>query len=120
MIGSQAAGFVHRTRIAALEQEVLFGAHDEKCGAEREEKETLEIDVAAIHHVEGARLGQNFVEDVDVVHFAFGNADKRGDAAAARSSSVCILTVALCWRNRAHGNSERQRSMVVESSAYRL
>ena len=45
-------------------------------------RKTLEIDVAAIHHVERARLGQNFVEDVDVVQFAFGNADKRGDAAA--------------------------------------
>jgi len=30
------------------------------------------------------------------------------------------LTAALCWRNRAQGNRERQRSMVVESSAYRL
>src|SRR5712692_7769652 len=32
-----------------------------------------------------------------------------------RSSSVCILTAALCLRNLAHGNSDRQRSMVVES-----
>src|ERR1035437_7315435 len=37
-----------------------------------------------------------------------------------RSSSVCIFTAPLCWRNFAHGNRERQRSMVVESSAYRL
>ena len=36
MIGSKAAGFVHWTRIAALEQDILFGAHDEKCGAMRE------------------------------------------------------------------------------------
>ncbi len=37
-----------------------------------------------------------------------------------RSSSVWIFTAALCWRNLAQGNSERQRSMVVESKAYRL
>jgi hypothetical protein len=30
------------------------------------------------------------------------------------------LTAALCLRNLAHGKSERQRSMVVESSAYKL
>ena len=36
-----------------------------------------------------------------------------------RSSKVCILTAALCWRNFAHGNSDRHRSMVVESNAYR-
>src|ERR1035438_1455153 len=37
-----------------------------------------------------------------------------------RSSSVCSLTAALRRRNRAQGNSVRQRSMVVESRAYRL
>lgn len=36
---------------------------------------------------------------------------------ACRSSSVCILTAALCLRNLAHGNGVRHRSMVVESSA---
>src|ERR1039457_3558008 len=28
-----------------------------------------------------------------------------------RSSNVCILTAALCFRNLAHGNNERHRSM---------
>src|ERR1035437_1171832 len=37
-----------------------------------------------------------------------------------RSSRVCSLTAALRRRNRAQGNSVRQRSMVVESRAYRL
>ena len=32
-------------------------------------------------------------------------------------SSVCSFTAALVWRNGAQGNSDRQRSMVVESSA---
>src|SRR5437867_1578550 len=34
-----------------------------------------------------------------------------------RSSKVCILTAALRRRNFAHGNSDRHRSMVVESRA---
>ena len=37
-----------------------------------------------------------------------------------RSSSVCIFTAAFCLRNLAHGNSDRQRSIVVESRAYRV
>ena len=72
---------VHRMRVAALEQDVGFGAHDEEGRAEREHVEALEIDVAAVHDVERAGLGQDLVEDVDVVHFAVGNADKRGDVA---------------------------------------
>jgi hypothetical protein len=34
-----------------------------------------------------------------------------------RSSSVCIFTAALVVRKCAHGNTDRHRSMVVESSA---
>ena len=43
--------------------------------------ETFEIHVAAVHDVERPSLRQNLVEDVDVMHFAVGNADKRGDIA---------------------------------------
>lgn len=50
-------------------------------GTEGEAIQALEIEVATVHDVEGAGLGQNLVEDVDVVYFAVGNADKRGDVA---------------------------------------
>ena len=36
-----------------------------------------------------------------------------------RSSNVCILKAALVSRNVAQGKSDRHRSMVVESNAYR-
>ncbi len=36
-----------------------------------------------------------------------------------REMPLCILTAAFCLRNLAQGNSARQRSIVVESSAYR-
>ena len=81
VIGSHAAGFVHRVRVASLDQYVGFGAHDEESCAERKQVEALEIHVAAVHDVERSRLRQNFVEDVHVVHFAVGNADKRGNVA---------------------------------------
>ena len=78
--------------------------------------EPLEIEVAAIHHVEGARLGNQHVEDVDIVQFAVGDVDELG-IAPRRSSSVCSFTAALVLRNLAHGNSDRHKSMVVASRA---
>ncbi len=81
MVGSQAGGFVDRARIAALKQHVLFGAHDEEGRAEREDEEALEINVAAVHHIECSGFGKELVEDVHIVHFALCNADKGGDIA---------------------------------------
>ena len=64
-----------------MEQDVLLGAYHEERRAECEHEEALEIDVGPIHDVESAGLGKELVEDVDVVRFAIGNADKRGDVA---------------------------------------
>ena len=47
----------------------------------REAIQTLEIDVAAIHHVEGARFDRQQVEHVHIVHFPVGNVDKAGNVA---------------------------------------
>src|SRR5262249_39043046 len=44
--------------------------------------EALEIDVASIHDVEGAGLGNNFVQDIDVVSLAISDPDECGDVAA--------------------------------------
>jgi hypothetical protein len=44
--------------IAALQQYVLFGAHDEQGQRERERVKPLEIDVATIHHIECTSLYQ--------------------------------------------------------------
>src|ERR1039457_5516833 len=68
-------------RVTALEQYVLFGAHHEEGHRERERMKPLEIDVAAIHHIEGPSLYHQFVEDVDVMHLAIGNANEGGDVA---------------------------------------
>src|ERR1700679_791612 len=68
-------------RVAALEQNVGFCPHDEESCAEGEDVEALEIHIAAIDDVECTGLRQNLVEDFDIVYFAVGNADKRGDIA---------------------------------------
>ena len=69
-------------RVAPLQQDVRFGAHDEEGRLQCEAVEPLEVDVAAIHHVERSGLGQDAVEHVDVVHLAVGNVDEGGDVAA--------------------------------------
>ena len=81
LIRAQASGLVDGMRVAPLQNDVLLGADDEERRAEGEHEEAFEIDVGSIHNVEGAGLGVDFVKDVDVVHFAVGNADKCGDIA---------------------------------------
>ena len=44
--------------------------------------ESFEIDVAAVHHIEGTGLGNQDVEDVDVVQFSIGNVNEFRDIAA--------------------------------------
>jgi hypothetical protein len=60
---------------------MFFFVRTTKKAAHKVNVETLEIDVAPIHHVEGAGLRQNLIEDVDVMHRAVGDADKGGDVA---------------------------------------
>ena len=75
-----------------------------------------EVEIAAVHHVERARLGDQEVEDVDIVQFAVGNVDETGNIAAKIEQRV-QLDRPLGGAKRAHGNSARHRSMVVESNA---
>src|SRR5207248_2945081 len=81
VIGSHSGGLVHWMRVLAIEQDIRFSAHNEEGRAECEDVEALEIHVAAIHDVERSGFRGNLVENIDVVHFAVGNADKRGDIA---------------------------------------
>jgi hypothetical protein len=44
--------------------------------------QALEVEEAAIHHVERARLGQQLIEDVDLVHLAVADMHESRDVAA--------------------------------------
>jgi hypothetical protein len=44
--------------------------------------QSLEVEVASIHHVVGSRLWQEQVEHVDIVHLAVGDVNKAGNIAA--------------------------------------
>src|SRR6266566_6354324 len=69
-------------RVAPLQQHVRLGAHNEESRAEGQPEQPLEIDVAAIHDIEGSRFRHDLVEHVDVMHLAIGNANKRRNVAA--------------------------------------
>src|SRR5271165_538464 len=73
---------VHRMRVTPLQAEIGFAARDKERGVERKAMEPFKIDVAAIHYVEGAGLDGQFVEDIDVMHLAVGDADEGGYVAA--------------------------------------
>jgi hypothetical protein len=54
------------------------------------------------------------------MHLAVGNANEGGDVGAQVESAVADVHLyrALVLAEPGHGNTERQRSIVVESSAY--
>ena len=68
-------------RVAPLEYDVLFRADDEERRAHGESVQPLEIEVATIYHVERTGLDRDIVEDIHVVQFSVGNANKSGDIA---------------------------------------
>jgi len=73
-------------------------------GFSREEVETLEIQVASVHDVERSSLRHNLVEDLDIVDFAVGNADKRWDIAMEVEQCVhldgCLVLAEPCPREQ--------------------
>ena len=116
MIRDQSGGFVDGVRIEPSELEIAFGANHKESQGLMEPIKTLEIEVAAIQDVEGTRLRDEIVQDIDVVDFSLGIWINEG-IEPRRSRSVWSLMAALCFRNLAHGKSERHRSIVVESKA---
>lgn len=69
-------------RVAPVQQDVLLGTHDIESRAEHEHVEPGEVEVAAVHHVERARLGYDLIERVDIVTATRGDAHERGNGAA--------------------------------------
>src|SRR5450759_3021498 len=91
LIAAQARGLVDAAMRAPSKVEVPFAARNEERPCRREAVQSLKIDVAAIHDIEGARLDRQLVEYVDVVHFPVGNVDKTGDVAAQVEQRVQLV-----------------------------
>ncbi len=82
LVANQAGRAINRMRIAALNLEIRLATGHEEAARPVEAIETLEIDEAAIHDIEGARFGQQLVEDIDLVHFAIADVEEGGNIAA--------------------------------------
>ena len=76
-----------------------------------------QVEMPTIDHIKSARLWQQLVEDIHVMHFAICDTDEYGDVVPCRSINVCIFTAPLRSRKRAQAYIARPRSMVVESRA---
>jgi len=82
LIADQARGSVHCAGVAARGLEIGFGTRDKEHSCLVQPVQALEIEIAPVHDVEGARLGQQLVQDVHVVEFSVGDVDEARDVAA--------------------------------------
>lgn len=103
-------------RIPPLGIEVGFGARYKEAARVVQAMEALEVDIASVHDVEGAGLGYQQVEDIDIVPFAVADVQEHGDVATQVPERV-QLEGRFGRANGAHGNTARHRSMVLASSA---
>ena len=80
--------------------------------------QALEIEITPVHHIEGARLGQQFVQDVDVVQFPVGNVDEARDVAAQIDQRVqfarCFGRTKRCPREQRKAQVDRGRIQRVD------
>src|SRR5258708_19642977 len=82
LIANQPRASIDRMRITTLGFEVGFGAGDKEAFRLVQPIKPLEVDVSSVHDVESTRLGQQQVQNVDVVQFAIADVEKRRDVAA--------------------------------------
>ena len=116
LVKAQPGGFIHRLRVAADKAEVFSGAGDKKGGRQMQAIEPGEVEIAAIHDVERPRLPRQLVEEVHVVNLARSDNDDGGKVTLEREQRV-ELDGGFVAAELGLGNSERHRSIVVESSA---
>ena len=81
LIADYARGPVRCTGIHAPGIHAALGARDEESTGLMQLVPTVEIDLAAIHHIEGAGLDGEQIEDVDIVHLAVADVHKFGNRA---------------------------------------
>lgn len=82
LIADEAGRTIDRARIAAAGLEVGLGARDEEASGIIEARQTLEVEIAAIHDIEGAGFGKELIQNIDVVHLAVTDENERGNIAA--------------------------------------
>ena len=116
LVEAQAGGFIHGLGATAGAAEVLLGTGNEERAALMNPMPANEVQVAAIHDVKRTGFPDKLVEDVDIMNTGSGDNDDGGKVALEGQQGV-EFDGGFGAAKRGHGKSERQRSMVVESSA---
>ena len=70
LVADKAGGVIDGMGIAALVTGVRLAADNKEGGGQGQGEQALEVKIGAVHDVDGARLGEEQVEDIDIVQFA--------------------------------------------------
>jgi hypothetical protein len=82
LIADHSSAALGGRRVEPPSVQVGFCPDDEEGARLIEDIEALEIEIAAIHDIEGAGLGQEQIEHVDLVQFPIRNMDEAGNCSA--------------------------------------
>ena len=82
LIAVQARLLVDGMGIKPTELKIRLASNDKEGGTLGEPIQPVEVEIAAIHDIEGAGLGEQFVEYLDLVQLALGDVVERGDVAS--------------------------------------
>ena len=95
-------------RVTPLDLEIRLAASYEEAAGFVKAVQPLEVEKAPIHDVEGTKLGQQLIEDVDLVHLAVADVDEGRDVAAKIEQRVQFdrRLGAAKWRPRKHREAQ--------------
>ena len=82
VVADNAFSPIARCGVDATKVGVRFGTCDKERASLMEDKEAFEIQIAAIHNVNGRGFGNQQIERVDIVQFPVGNVDKTWNIAS--------------------------------------
>ena len=83
LVANDALGSIRRGRVDAPSVHVPLGAGDKVAFGLMQPKQSLEIEVATVHDIEGARLWNENIEHVDVVEFPVADVNEAGNRSRA-------------------------------------
>jgi|SRR3990167_7925997 len=88
LIADEAGCFVDFSGFDSFATHVGFGPGDEECRSRRDPIETLEVQVTAVHDVEGTDFQNQLVQHIDIVDLAVCDTDECWDRAAQVQKSM--------------------------------
>ena len=108
LIADYASFWITSSGLNNFVQHVVFSPGYEECSVLVDMvKESEKIDITFIQKIDGSHLNTESVKSLDIMHRGICKVDKR----------VCIFIPALVVLNFAHGQSFKQRLMVLLSKA---